>query len=295
MKHSPLPFVFLIVCALASPALSEDATQGKAKAAQPEKSGKPVGWTVTGKWIAKHPHWEGELELRPDGVVAGASAARWILSADRDRPMLVIFWDEWGTESLDLVADNRFEGRTRWGLFTLHRQGTEAHEKVTASASTEPETRTWTQGQPPIRLIKKDEGICTMVNVTGPLAADESVSVAVGNDGFWYLGGKASQKGVSGICNIIRYNSLTASVTGNADLTGRWYAAGSPSRGCEIHLDGDKLVGSNEFGDAWPLRKDAADTVTAEGWNGQNTGLIHGDTIFWADGTYWTRQPLRKE
>ena len=68
------------------------------------------------------------------------------------------------------------------------------------------ETRRWSQGEPPVRVIREDEGFCALSMVTGEFnGAGESVRVWVGDDGWWYLGGSSNQKQVAAECVVVRY------------------------------------------------------------------------------------------
>lgn len=52
----------------------------------------------------------------------------------------------------------------------------------------------WEHGQPPVRMIRADEGICFLTAVRGHFAGGgEEVRVYIGDDGYWYLGGNAGQ------------------------------------------------------------------------------------------------------
>jgi hypothetical protein len=52
------------------------------------------------------------------------------------------------------------------------------------------ETKTWRQGEPPLRLIREDEGFRALSLVTGHFqGGGELVKVYMGDDGYWYLGG----------------------------------------------------------------------------------------------------------
>jgi len=64
----------------------------------------------------------------------------------------------------------------------------------------------WKQGDPPVRLIKYNEGICFLTGVSGHfLGGGEQVRLWIGSDGFWYLGGQSQQQGVSAECAVVRY------------------------------------------------------------------------------------------
>lgn len=66
----------------------------------------------------------------------------------------------------------------------------------------------WSQGEPPKRLIRSSEGFCALTSVTGHFqGGGEIVKVYVDDDGFWYLGGGSMQEGVSAQCIIVRYQA----------------------------------------------------------------------------------------
>ncbi len=65
---------------------------------------------------------------------------------------------------------------------------------------------TWKQGEPPQRLIRATDGFCALTTVTGHFqGGGEVVSVYIGDDGYWYLGGKSMQQGVHATCVIVPY------------------------------------------------------------------------------------------
>ena len=68
------------------------------------------------------------------------------------------------------------------------------------------ETRTWRQGEPAVRLIRKSEGFCALSLVTGAFSGGgEVVKVWVAPDGYWYLGGQSGQEGVAAQCIVVHY------------------------------------------------------------------------------------------
>lgn len=68
------------------------------------------------------------------------------------------------------------------------------------------EFRQWHRGEPPVKLIPKDDGFCALTSVAGRFAGSgEQVGVYIGADDYWYLGGKSDQEGVSASCMIVRY------------------------------------------------------------------------------------------
>ena len=64
----------------------------------------------------------------------------------------------------------------------------------------------WQQGDPPVRLIKRDEGICFLTGVSGQFrGAGEAVALTIESDGYWYLGGHSQAAGVSAECVVLKY------------------------------------------------------------------------------------------
>jgi hypothetical protein len=255
---------------------------------------RPARSFLLGTWRGAHPHWNSTVEFRADGSFLRADGQRghWTLSADGDHPLLVLRWDIWGTESLDWVSENRFTGSTRFGPFDLVREPDPAPGKVEAAADG-PEFHTWNQGDPPLKLIRKDEGYCALTTVSGGFAGGgEAVWVSVGEDGYWYLGGRSQQEGVSATCIVIRYSSPAKPVAAKEPLTGAWYASGDPDRKCEIRSEGNRLAAKNELGDATRLHQEAG-KIFADDWPGSITGVQTGNAILWSNETYWTKTPLR--
>jgi hypothetical protein len=64
----------------------------------------------------------------------------------------------------------------------------------------------WNRGDPPVRMIRKDEGVCYLAQVQGKFAgAGESVGVYVDDDGYWYLSGASGQEGVAASAIAVRF------------------------------------------------------------------------------------------
>ena len=101
--------------------------------------------------------------------------------------------------------------------FAVAQEAKEAEEKVVPlplvvpdsrlhAASNGVEFRHWHQGEPPVKLIRKEEGFCALTGIGGGFAGDgEEAHVYIGEDGYWYLGGKSMQKGVAAECVVVRY------------------------------------------------------------------------------------------
>lgn len=71
-------------------------------------------WTIVGEWRVTHPHWTDILTLHADGTATTAqqgTTARWTLTAEGGTPLLVLRWDQYGTESLAMVGPHHFRGQ----------------------------------------------------------------------------------------------------------------------------------------------------------------------------------------
>ncbi len=295
MKLKVLSLLLAPIFAWSAVAEKEVPDQAK-RVARPE--GAPEAGTsfIVGTWRGTHPRWKSTVEFRADGLFVrpDGTGGHWLLTADHDHPLLVLRWESWGTESLDFVGENHFSGPTRFGVFDLVRDAKPA--AAVEEATKTPEFHTWKQGDPPVKLIPKDEGFCALTTVSGGFAGGgEGVWVSIGEDGYWYLGGRSQAEAVTATCIVIRYESLASSVSPKETLpalTGVWYASGDPERKCEIRRDGDQLSAKNELADATRLRQDGAKFV-AEDWDGSISGVQTGDAILWSNETYWTKAPLR--
>ena len=91
------------------------------------------------------------------------------------------------------------------------------------------EFRHWQQGEPPVKLIRKDEGFCALTGIGGGLAGGgEEAHVYISEDGYWTLGGKSMQKGVSAECVVVRYPP-TPVVAKRVKILAASYSFGSDS------------------------------------------------------------------
>lgn len=81
----------------------------------------PAPWSVIGDWHVTNPDWNfapnntDVLTLHEDGThsVAHGSTGRWILTAEQGTPVLVLRWDQFGTESMSMIALDHFRGQKR--------------------------------------------------------------------------------------------------------------------------------------------------------------------------------------
>jgi hypothetical protein len=206
MKLSALISVWLLAMCLfaASPEGRTDEIEAIPKAAQPPA---PAPWSILGSWNVTHPDWAGVVTFAEDGTFAVTpehDGGRWTLSTVHGSVILVLVWDHWPAETVTMIGPDEFSGKVRgqgqYGELTLHRVG------VPAAKAAPFETRTWRQGEAPIRLIRKEEGFCALTLVTGSFqGGGEMVRVYIGEDGYWYLGGESHQEGVAAECIVVRY------------------------------------------------------------------------------------------
>ena len=71
-------------------------------------------WTIVGEWRVTHPDWTDILTLHADGSATTAqqgTTAKWTLTAEGGTPLLVLRWDQYGTESLTMVGPHHFRGQ----------------------------------------------------------------------------------------------------------------------------------------------------------------------------------------
>jgi hypothetical protein len=67
------------------------------------------------------------------------------------------------------------------------------------------ERKNWTMGQPPVRLIHKSEGFCTLAVVHGDFRSpDGLVRVYLADDNYWYISGASKSRDTFATANIHR-------------------------------------------------------------------------------------------
>jgi hypothetical protein len=179
----------------------------------------PEPWSVVGKWKVKNGSWEAILELKGHGTVTRSDdkSGHWSLTSSEGHVILVLDWAQWQAETAAMFEPDCFRGRTQVGEFELRRErapeskggkpGAENSIKLEAKeVGWSAEIKTWAQGDPAVRLIRKEEGFCALTKVTGAFAGGgEAVQVFVGDDGWWYLGGISQQEGVAAECVVVRF------------------------------------------------------------------------------------------
>ena len=85
-------------------------------------------WTIVGDWRVTNPDWTGILTIRADGTLSNSIRAtgRWLLTSDAGTLLLVIRWDSFGTESLEMVTPDHFRGQKKQGRFIDMQRGGDA-------------------------------------------------------------------------------------------------------------------------------------------------------------------------
>lgn len=181
----------------------------------------PEPWPVVGKWKVISGNWEASLEIKSDGTVTRSDdkEGNWSLTSSAGRVVLVLEWAQWQAETAAMFEPDYFRGRAANGEFELRRAratvssndgGQPAGGRVAATevkgAGWSADIKSWAQGEPAVRLIRKEEGFCALTKVTGCFAGGgEVVQVYVGDDGWWYLGGASQQEGVAAECVVVRF------------------------------------------------------------------------------------------
>lgn len=130
MKPSHLSLTLALCCALLGAVLAPIFAEELSATAQDSKDIYPR-WTIVGEWNVTHPNWTDTMTLRQDGTLTTGdqnTTGRWLLTAHEGTPLLVIRWDAWGTESLEMVGQNHFRGKISPGSFMDMRRGEEARQ-----------------------------------------------------------------------------------------------------------------------------------------------------------------------
>ncbi|HEX4086542.1 MAG TPA: hypothetical protein VHY22_16635 [Chthoniobacteraceae bacterium] len=197
MKALLFSLMALVCTSLADPPANSGVSQ---PAALSVPNGPVAGpWSVAGWWNAGDRDWHDQIYISADGAFhrGNGDGGHWTLTGFKDHIMLVLAWDRWQTETVLMDGPNHFKGKT----LTLRRPNP---GKETGIASIE--TRTWHQGEPPVKIMPQDDGFCALSQVTGHFqGGGEEVKVYVGDDGYWYLGGHSMQQDVAAQCIVVRY------------------------------------------------------------------------------------------
>lgn len=101
-------------------------------------------WSVVGDWKVTHPSWTDVVTLRDDGTMrtrTHETTGRWVLTADSGTPLLVLRWDDYGTESLLMTGKNHFRGQIQPGSFMDMRREKEKQTPERRRAKRERESK----------------------------------------------------------------------------------------------------------------------------------------------------------
>lgn len=206
---SIIPLLLLCSPVLAQSPDSAAKTERDAAAVSPAR--KAPSWSVVGDWQCTHPAWTDTVTISADGTFfrangEAAPAGRWSLGGLQDGVTLVLAWNNWPTETVVMVGPDEFCGkvgaRLPYGEMVMRRVPPPAGKTAGPSV----ETRSWHQGEPPVRLLRKEEGFCALSGVTGHFqGGGEAVRVYLGDDGYWYLGGESQQDDVAADCIVVRF------------------------------------------------------------------------------------------
>jgi hypothetical protein len=127
MKASVL--TLLLCAALGCSIAAQTSVPKTSETAQSEKDIYPR-WSIVGDWNVTHPVWTDVITFRKDGTLVTKNqrtTGRWVLTADAGTPLLVLRWDDFGTESLMMVGQDHFRGQIAPGSFIDMRRGAVAH------------------------------------------------------------------------------------------------------------------------------------------------------------------------
>jgi hypothetical protein len=211
MKALPLAFLVMVASPLwADPAIDLSIPPAPVPTPPPAVSTNPtlvasptpaaeVPWSIVGKWDGHDVAWTGSITISADGTFAwsNGTGGHWTLTGLQDHLVLVLAWDDYPAETLTMYGPSDFRGKT----MQLNRPSA-----PNTSLFGPIETRTWRQGEPPVRIMPQADGFCALSLVTGHFqGGGEVVRVYIGKDGYWYLGGQSGQEGVAAQCIVVRY------------------------------------------------------------------------------------------
>lgn len=75
-------------------------------------------------------------------------------------------------------------------------------------------------------------------------------------------------------------------------LIGAWFTSGDPEKRAYIASSGSKIFTINEFKDTLELIGGEGGAVVVTRPTYTTTGIVSGDFILWANGTWWSRHPV---
>jgi len=85
----------------------------------------------------------------------------------------------------------------------------------------------WTNGQAPVRMLNKNEGVCFLSGLSGRFAGyGEEVRVRLADDGYWYLGGQSGQADLKAKAIGIEW---TASGAAGVEIKEHSWSVGKPA------------------------------------------------------------------
>ena len=155
---APTTLCLLTTCLLAGPPESRTEDLRALPVTSPTPRSAP--WSILGAWTANHPDWTDTITIAGDGTFSRTQyhdSGHWTLTALADRVVLVLAWDNWPAETVTMISPDEFSGKVRGagqdGALTLHRL------RAPVANAAPYETHTWHQGEPPVRLIRKEEAL----------------------------------------------------------------------------------------------------------------------------------------
>ncbi len=213
MTRLLLPVFTLL--ALCSVALAEPPPTGEVTSWSLAPGGLPVAaadkpWSVVGPWRFSHTNWQDSTKtLTADGLILNDNnrpEGQWTLTTQQGQLHLIIRWRQWSSDDLAMVNANEFYGTDGRTESRLRRESPPPAPMGMPKLGAAVETHWWHQGEPPVKLIRQEDGFCALTGVTGRFqGGGELVRVYVADDGYWYLVGRSGASDVAAECIVIRY------------------------------------------------------------------------------------------
>lgn len=202
-----LPVLALTLVTASAEPVADEATTRTPAAEKLASTEDAPPWSVVGTWDCTQLGWSGALVLKENGLFTGPTtelSGHWALGAQGGRVQLVLYWNAYPAEIMTLINADEFRGDPGRSGHPMRRRQPAAADGKTLNGGVE--FRSWHQGEPPVKLIARDEGFCALTSVTGRFEGEgEKVRVYVGDDGYWYLGGDSHQREVAAECVVVRY------------------------------------------------------------------------------------------
>jgi hypothetical protein len=121
----------------------------------------------------------------------------------------------------------------------------------------------WRNGQPKVKMISKEQGICLLTGISGHFAGKgESVQITCESDGYWYLSGTSGQKQLSATAVAISFGDVH-----QVAVEGRSYSWKEGDGRVRVMRDGDGICGLVDVGGRFgPEGNEAGLRLDADGY-----------------------------